>query len=76
MGDMNVAHKDIDVGIKPENAKRWLKTGKSAFLPEERDWLQALLDWGLIDSYRVDNPKIAPIVGLTTAVEDMIRIQK
>ena len=57
MGDMNVAHKDIDVGIKPENAKRWLKTGKSAFLPEERDWLQALLDWGLIDSYRVDNPQ-------------------
>jgi len=57
MGDMNVAHKDADVGIKPENAKRWLKTGKSAFLPEEREWLQALLDWGLIDSYRADNPE-------------------
>jgi exodeoxyribonuclease-3 len=57
MGDMNVAHKDMDVGIKPENAKRWLKTGKCAFLPEERDWLQALLDWGLIDSYRADNPE-------------------
>ena len=28
MGDMNVAHTDADVGIKPENAKRWLKTGK------------------------------------------------
>ncbi|MDG2018692.1 MAG: exodeoxyribonuclease III [Porticoccaceae bacterium] len=57
MGDMNVAHKDADVGIKPENAKRWLKTGKSAFLPEEREWLQALLNWGLIDSYRADNPE-------------------
>ena len=56
VGDMNVALHDADVGIKPENAKRWLKTGKSAFLPEEREWLQALLDWGLIDTYRADNP--------------------
>ncbi|MDA8782541.1 exodeoxyribonuclease III [Porticoccaceae bacterium] len=57
MGDMNVAAADIDVGIKPENAKRWLKTGKCAFLPEEREWLQALLDWGLEDSYRSMNPQ-------------------
>jgi exodeoxyribonuclease-3 len=57
MGDMNVAHTDADVGIKPENAKRWLKTGKSAFLPEEREWLQRLLDWGLTDSYRAANPE-------------------
>jgi exodeoxyribonuclease-3 len=40
------------VGIKPENAKRWIKTGKCAFLPEERQWLQNLLDWGLQDSFR------------------------
>lgn len=52
MGDMNVAAEDIDVGIKPENAKRWIKTGKCAFLPEERQWLQNLLDWGLQDSFR------------------------
>jgi exodeoxyribonuclease-3 len=57
MGDMNVALHDIDIGIKPENAKRWIKTGKSAFLPEEREWLQSLLDWGLVDSYRADNPE-------------------
>jgi exodeoxyribonuclease-3 len=57
MGDMNVALHDIDIGIKPENAKRWIKTGKSAFLPEEREWLQSLLDWGLVDSYRYDNPE-------------------
>ena len=57
MGDMNVAAADIDVGIKPENAKRWLKTGKSAFLPEEREWLQTLQDWGLTDSYRSMNPQ-------------------
>ena len=56
MGDMNVAHKDADVGIKPENAKRWLNTGKSAFLPEEREWLQTLMDWGLTDTYRAANP--------------------
>lgn len=57
MGDMNVAAADIDVGIKPENAKRWLKTGKSAFLPEEREWLQTLQDWGLTDSFRSMNPQ-------------------
>jgi exodeoxyribonuclease-3 len=52
MGDMNVAPADIDVGIKPENAKRWIKTGKCAFLPEERQWLENLKDWGLKDSFR------------------------
>tara|TARA_B110000977_G_scaffold24239_2_gene29488 strand:- start:4984 stop:5829 length:846 start_codon:yes stop_codon:yes gene_type:complete len=57
MGDMNVAAADIDVGIKPENAKRWLKTGKSAFLPEEREWLQTMQGWGLTDSYRSMNPQ-------------------
>lgn len=57
MGDMNVAAEDIDVGIKPENAKRWLKTGKCAFLPEEREWLQRLRDWGLQDSFRSMNPE-------------------
>lgn len=57
MGDMNVAPADIDVGIKPENAKRWLKTGKSAFLPEEREWLATLQNWGLIDSFRSMNPQ-------------------
>ena len=55
MGDMNVAPEDIDVGIKPENAKRWIKTGKCAFLPEERQWLQNLKSWGLEDSFRVMN---------------------
>ena len=55
MGDMNVAPADIDVGIKPENAKRWIKTGKCAFLPEEREWLQRLQDWGLQDSFRAQH---------------------
>jgi exodeoxyribonuclease-3 len=52
LGDMNVAPQDADVGIGADNAKRWLRTGKCSFLPEEREWLQALSDWGLHDSFR------------------------
>ena len=52
MGDMNVAAADADVGIKPENAKRWLQRGICCFLPEEREWLQALMDCGLVDTFR------------------------
>jgi len=35
-----------------DNAKRWLRSGKTSFLPEEREWLQKLADWGLTDTYR------------------------
>jgi exodeoxyribonuclease-3 len=59
LGDMNVAPLDLDIGIGADNAKRWLRTGKCAFLPEERDWFQALLDWGLIDAYRARYPESA-----------------
>ena len=52
MGDMNIAPLDNDIGIGPDNAKRWLKTGKCSFLPEEREWLQKLYDLGLNDAYR------------------------
>lgn len=52
MGDMNISPEDTDIGIGEPNAKRWLKTGKCSFLPEERNWYQKLLDWGLTDSYR------------------------
>jgi len=56
MGDMNIAPLDLDIGIGPDNAKRWLKTGKCSFLPEEREWLQTLYDWGLYDSFRYLHP--------------------
>ena len=56
MGDMNVAPVDNDIGIGPDNAKRWLRTGKCSFLPEEREWLGRLSDWGLEDSFRAMNP--------------------
>jgi len=57
MGDMNVAPLDIDIGIGEDNARRWLKSGKCSFLPEERDWLQQLMDWGLVDTYRQRHPR-------------------
>lgn len=57
MGDMNIAPRDMDIGIGPDNAKRWLKTGKCSFLPEEREWMEELLDWGLVDSYRLLHPR-------------------
>ena len=46
LGDMNIAPLDLDVGIGPDNAKRWLRTGKCSFLPEEREWMQQLTGWG------------------------------
>lgn len=52
MGDMNVAPLDQDIGIGDDNRKRWLRTGKCCFLPEERDWLQSIEKWGLLDSYQ------------------------
>ncbi len=51
MGDMNVAPLDKDIGIGEDNRKRWLSSGKCCFLPEEREWLQSLMAWGLVDSY-------------------------
>jgi exodeoxyribonuclease-3 len=58
VGDMNVAPLDSDIGIGEENAKRWLKGGKCSFLPEERDWLNALQCWGLHDTFRTLKPEV------------------
>ncbi|WP_404399380.1 exodeoxyribonuclease III [Idiomarina seosinensis] len=57
MGDVNVSHQDLDIGIGEQNAKRWLRTGKCSFLPEERDWLNHLMNWGLTDTYRLMHPE-------------------
>jgi exodeoxyribonuclease-3 len=57
MGDFNIAPTDLDIGIGEDNAKRWLRTGKTSFLPEERQWFQALQGWGLHDSYREQHPQ-------------------
>ena len=58
IGDMNVAPLDVDIGIGPDNAKRWLRDGKCSFLPEEREWLASLLDWGLCDTFRLRHPEV------------------
>ena len=58
MGDFNVAPLDKDIGISDDAKQRWLRTGKTSFLPEEREWFQRLTDWGLIDSWRAVNPDI------------------
>ena len=58
MGDMNVAPLDVDIGIGEPNKKRWLKDGKTSFLPEEREWLSKLTDWGMFDSYRLHYPEV------------------
>ncbi|SUH09575.1 exodeoxyribonuclease III [Salmonella enterica subsp. enterica] len=47
MGDMNISPTDLDIGIGEENRKRWLRTGKCSFLPEEREWMSRLLKWGI-----------------------------
>jgi exodeoxyribonuclease-3 len=56
MGDFNVAPSPLDIGIGETNAKRWLKEGKTAFLPEEIDMWNSIKDLGFIDSWREQNP--------------------
>ena len=56
MGDMNISPSDLDIGIGDENRKRWLRTGKCSFLPEEREWYQRLYDYGLEDTFRKIKP--------------------
>jgi len=51
VGDINIAHKEIDL----KNWKGNLKN--SGFLPEERNWMTRLLDEaGLVDVFRTLNP--------------------
>jgi exodeoxyribonuclease-3 len=57
IGDFNVAPLDEDLGIGADNVKRWLRSGATSFLPEEREWMKRLTDWGLDDSYRVKYPE-------------------
>ena len=52
MGDFNIGPEAEDVGIGEQNEKRWLRTGKCCFLPEEREWFSRLQYLGLHDTYR------------------------
>ena len=56
MGDFNVAPEDIDIGIGPDNMKRWLRDGKTSFQPQEREMWNSIKDIGFVDSWRVKHP--------------------
>ncbi|URJ29958.1 exodeoxyribonuclease III [Blochmannia endosymbiont of Camponotus sp.] len=56
MGDMNISPTDFDIGIGENNKKNWISSGRCSFLPEERTWINNLMNWGLIDIYRNMHP--------------------
>jgi exodeoxyribonuclease-3 len=45
-GDVNTAHKEIDLARPKENSKI------SGFLPQEREWIDKLISHGYIDTFR------------------------
>ncbi|MCC6381114.1 MAG: exodeoxyribonuclease III [Dehalococcoidia bacterium] len=51
MGDLNVAHTEIDVARPQEAAKG------TGFLPEERAWIDRLVAQGYVDTFRALNPQ-------------------
>lgn len=57
IGDMNISPTDRDIGIGADNARRWLRTGKCSFLPEEREWLAQVESRGLTDVFRHLHPE-------------------
>lgn len=48
-GDLNVAHKEIDIARPKENANQ------VGFLPIERAWVDRVIDSGFIDTYRTEH---------------------
>jgi len=50
-GDVNTAHTEIDLARPKENSKR------TGFLPEEREWIDAVIDAGFVDVYRALYPR-------------------
>jgi exodeoxyribonuclease III len=48
-GDVNTAHKEIDIARPKENEKI------SGFLPEERAWIDKLIEYGFVDTFRMFN---------------------
>ena len=50
-GDVNTAHKEIDIARPKENEKI------SGFLPKEREWIDKFLSHGYLDTFRMFNQK-------------------
>lgn len=48
-GDVNTAHKEIDLARPKENSQI------SGFLPEEREWIDKFLESGYLDTFRMFN---------------------
>lgn len=48
-GDLNTAHKEIDLARPKENIK------VSGFLPEERSWMDEFIGHGYVDTFRIHN---------------------
>ena len=50
-GDYNICHKEIDIHNPKSNAK------SSGFLPDERAWMDKLVEAGFVDSFRLVDPR-------------------
>ena len=49
-GDVNTAHKEIDLARPKQNQKT------TGFLPEERAWIDEVVNQGYVDTYRALHP--------------------
>jgi len=50
-GDVNTAHKEIDLARPKENA------GNTGFLPDERKWIDNVIEAGYCDTFRLAHPE-------------------